>query len=420
MNQGRIVEGVVIDPGHGGSDMGVVGEDINEKDLNLEVSNYIYYRLNQLGIPTFLTRNSDVDLSEEERIRRIVNAFGDRENVIVISNHIGEEGNGANIMYAFRNSNVLANKIMEELSKAGQIVNTPYQRRLPSDTSKDYYFIHRLTSSVQPLIIEYGNMKDPIDLNRIKNDLLTYGEAVVKAISEYAGITYKPPDDKGNIHVVRKGESLYSIARKYNTTVNEILNLNTLSSNILSVGQILLIPRKSGEDFFSNGTKDIVYTVKEGDNIYRIANMFNSSVDDIIKLNNLESNLLSVGQVLRIPSTNVSIPEKPNDTINQIETQGTYIVKPGDSLYTIANRFGIGVDDIVKVNDLKTNLLSLGQRLIIPTSKVLTNYISYTIKEGDNLYEIARRYNTTVDEIKKASGLVTNALNVGQVIKIPR
>jgi len=83
---------VVIDPSHGGSDIGQTGNGIIEKDLVLDISNYIYNRLNELGVPVTIIRTGDETISNEERIDRIINAYGNHENVIVLSNHTNVGG----------------------------------------------------------------------------------------------------------------------------------------------------------------------------------------------------------------------------------------------------------------------------------------------------------------------------------------
>lgn len=83
---------IVIDPGHGGTDPGASGSGIIEKDLNLAISNYMYERFRELGIPVKITRNDDITLSPSERTKAILNAYGDDPNVIVISNHINAGG----------------------------------------------------------------------------------------------------------------------------------------------------------------------------------------------------------------------------------------------------------------------------------------------------------------------------------------
>ena len=83
---------------------------------------------------------------------------------------------------------------------------------------------------------------------------------------------------------------MYSIARKFNTTVDELKRLNNLSSNLLSIGQVLVLPIES--------IGQTTYTVQAGDSLYSIARKFNTTVDNIKALNNLSSNLLNIGQIL--------------------------------------------------------------------------------------------------------------------------
>lgn len=77
---------------HGGNDPGAVGDNLLEKDLNLKAAQYMYKRLQELGIPTTIVRNTDETLDREERISRILNAYGNNSDVILISNHINAGG----------------------------------------------------------------------------------------------------------------------------------------------------------------------------------------------------------------------------------------------------------------------------------------------------------------------------------------
>jgi len=93
MNERKKV-GVVIDAGHGGEDPGAVGNNLKEKDLNLQAAQYMYKRLKELGVPTVIVRDTDETLGRDERVKRILNAFGDDPNVVVVSNHINAGGEG--------------------------------------------------------------------------------------------------------------------------------------------------------------------------------------------------------------------------------------------------------------------------------------------------------------------------------------
>lgn len=95
-----------------------------------------------------------------------------------------------------------------------------------------------------------------------------------------------------------------------------------------------------------------------------------------------------------------------------------YTVQAGDSLWLIAQRFGTTVDAIKSLNGLSSNLINVGQVLKIPSSQSMP-YIEYTVRSGDTLWLLSRRYDTTVDAIKKLNGLASDMLSIGQVLRIP-
>ncbi|MBE6156121.1 MAG: LysM peptidoglycan-binding domain-containing protein [Firmicutes bacterium] len=225
-------------------------------------------------------------------------------------------------------------------------------------------------------------------------------EAVVKAIAEYIGVPYTGEAVGENYYQVKSGDTLWSIARENGVTVSELKNANNLTTNALSIGQLLYIPKMETEIIETE-----VYTVKSGDTLYGIANKYNLSVNELKELNNLISNNLSIGQKLNVSKT-------PADT------ETTYTVVKGDTLYNIANKFGVSVDNLKVANNLSSNTLSLGQVLKIP-SGATNNKLTYTVKKGDTLYSIARTYNTDVNTIKKLNNLSSNSLSIGQTLILP-
>ena len=95
---------IVIDAGHGGSDPGAIGNEIIEKDINLAISQYMYDRFRELGIPVKMVRETDETVDPATRTERILNAFGNKDNVVVISNHINAGGvNGQNVTHVYNN-----------------------------------------------------------------------------------------------------------------------------------------------------------------------------------------------------------------------------------------------------------------------------------------------------------------------------
>lgn len=403
-NEDRAVRKVIIDPGHGGTDAGATGNNLLEKDYNLLISKYMYDRFKQLGVPVAITRDSDTTLSPTDRVNTILNKFGNSSDVILISNHVNSGGGeGAEVIYALRNKDTLAKRILENIGATGQETRKYYQRRLPSDTSKDYYFIHRNTGNLEPLIVEYGFIDNTKDVEFLKENYEELAESVISAVANYIGVPYTPPEGLiTNTYVVQKGDTLYSIANKLGTTVSELKKENNLTSNTLQIGEVLRIPTKEIYEEEEN-----IYIVKKGDSLYSIANKYNTTVDELKRINNLTSNILSIGQVLKLPSDKASNVEKEENTIS-------YTVQKGDSLYSIARKYNTTIDRIKDLNNLTTNLLSIGQVLLIPTDTNLET--TYTVQKGDSLYSIAKKYNTTVNRLKQLNNLTSNLLSIGQIL----
>ena len=205
-----------------------------------------------------------------------------------------------------------------------------------------------------------------------------------------------------NTYIVKKNDNLYDIAKEYNTTVGILKALNNLSSNILQVGQILKLPTSLVEETIPGDY--LIYTIKKGDNLYIIAKNYNISLEELINFNQQGSTLLHIGEQLLIPIN--------NQTNNNIQ----YVIKPGDTLYNIAKRYNTNVDEIKRINNLNTNMLKIGETILIPGT---SNYQTYVIRTNDTLEGIALKYNTTVENIMKANNLLTDDVTVGQIILIP-
>ncbi len=393
---------IVIDAGHGGSDPGTSANGIVEKDLTLKISDYLHRRFDELGIPNEMTRTGDTTLGPSERPKKAQSFYGNSNDVILISNHINAGGgDGAEVIYSLRNSDKLSKMIADEFIKSGQNVRKYYQRRLPSDPSKDYYYILRDTPNNESIIVEYGFADSKgDDPSLLKNNWEDLAEAVVRAVASYAGVSYDAGSTGANTYIVKSGDTLWSIARKFGVSVDEIKSKNNLSSNSLKLNQILLIP--SAEEVPGD-----IYIVQAGDSLWSISNRYGLTVDELKRMNNLISNNLSIGQRLVVKG---NVPSEPMD-------ENTYVVKSGDSLYQIARTFGVSVDELMNYNNLTSNLLSVGQVLRIPNSNGSQKV--YTVKSGDNLYSIARENNTSVSEIMNVNNLSSNLLSIGQKLIIP-
>lgn len=217
-------------------------------------------------------------------------------------------------------------------------------------------------------------------------------------------------------YTVKKGDTLWGISNQYGVNVSDLASLNGVTADTLKVDMVLTIPSNSG----NNPDNMFMYTVKKGDSLWAISKVYGTSVEEIKRINNLTNNNLYIGQVLRIPE----MYTKEEDMV--VPSYINYKVVSGDTLYSIAKKYGISVDTIVSDNALKNNILSVGQNLKIRSNSGLVEECfgedystnKYTVVKGDTLYSIARKFNTTVDSIKSKNNLVNNTLSIGQILSI--
>lgn len=186
-----------------------------------------------------------------------------------------------------------------------------------------------------------------------------FGQKVLAVLDNIS--RWIPPEATYVIHYVRRGETLSTIASRYRTTVAAIARLNRLRSvHLIRPGQRLKIPsrgryisRKPASMRLIKEGEKLIYIVQRGDSLYRIANAFNTSVARIKQMNNLTSNTLKVGQKLVIQQ---GLPEGAQ----------IYIVKKGDTPYKIAQKFGMNLEILLKLNGLsQRSKIYPGQKLYV-------------------------------------------------------
>jgi len=244
-------------------------------------------------------------------------------------------------------------------------------------------------------------------------------------------------------HEVMSGDTLWSLSKEYNTPLKFILDINDVEDkDSLSIGQIIKIPQDNLQaDNYG------IHIVKKGESLWSIAQECNLSINQIIAANNLaNSELISIGQQIEIPSIKNTTPEtnvvtqpvidKKNDNMNNNNslpenTEPTiYTVKAGDSLWNISRKYGVSVAVIADINNLgDKDLLSLGQKIEIPAigggvpnsnQKQEPTIITYTVAKGDNLWSISQRYDVKMSSIISINNLKEiSQLSIGQKLKLP-
>jgi D-gamma-glutamyl-meso-diaminopimelic acid endopeptidase CwlS len=209
------------------------------------------------------------------------------------------------------------------------------------------------------------------------------------------------------VHQVKPGDTLFSLAQKYGISIKEIKDLNGLKSDIIIVGQILQLSESGSKEVGEN--KKLTHEVSSGDTLFSIAMKYGLSVSELKQVNNLKTDLIKVGQVLKVG------------------TKATYYkVMAGDTLFSISEKFNVTVGSIQKENHLTTDTIHIGQQLIIPPSnhdvmekpheKVTKAF--YTVAPGETLWGIAKKFNMSSHKIKKDNHMSTDIVLIGQELKI--
>ncbi len=187
---------------------------------------------------------------------------------------------------------------------------------------------------------------------------------------------------------VRKGDSLWKIAKKHNVSLNAILEENNLTKDsIINVGQLISIPKYRSE--VTESTKPlndgIIHNVIKGESLSKISKRYNTSVKDIKRANNLLNDLIKTGQKLVIPGVySISLAEEtePDVAVETITEDGYYIVNSGDALVNIANRLNVKLEDLVAINNIENpKKLQIGQKLKIPGNKVESSNVVPEVEE---------------------------------------
>ncbi len=235
-------------------------------------------------------------------------------------------------------------------------------------------------------------------------------------------------------HTVKGGDTLGGIAKRHRTSISRVKSLNGLKGDRIRVGQRLKVAVAAAPPP-PKGARVGSYTVAKGDVVGTIAQKFGMSVADLRSMNKLRKDRIYVGQKLRVSAEGdakapkVAAASKPKSAAKKKRSakSRTYVVRSGDALSLIASKHGVSTKDIKRWNNLKSDRIKVGQKLVIkggtsaPTTRTASvKTVAHKVKSGDTLWGIARKHGVSVDRIKATNGLRSASLKPGQVLRIPK
>lgn len=217
----------------------------------------------------------------------------------------------------------------------------------------------------------------------------------------------------GTVYTIRPGDTLFSLARRFNTSIQDIVNANPgIDPNNLQIGQQICIPVAPTPRPCPGG---FLYTIRAGDTFFSIARRFGISVDALIAANpGVDPNRLQIGQQICVPAPAPPPFPCPGGFL--------YTIRAGDTFFSLARRFGTTVDALIAANPgVDPDRLQIGQQICIPVPRPRPcPGRTYTIQPGDTFFSIARRFGTSVEALVAANpGVDPNRLQIGQVICLP-
>lgn len=281
------------------------------------------------------------------------------------------------------------------------------------------------------------------NLTQLDNIAFSGKQPVINNKNDYNYSNSGNADSSNGYYTVQSGDTLSGIALKFSTTSSKLAQLNSISNpNLIYVGQRLLVNQSSNSNSSSSGQSSSTttnteasaasYTVKSGDTLSGIASQYNTTVNQIVSLNQLSNpNLIYVGQVLKLKNSQTTNSSSSSSS-TATTTAGTYTVKAGDTLSAIASRYSTSSSTLALLNSLSNpNLIYVGQVLKVSSNastssstsssanSTVTTAASYTVKAGDTLSAIAAKYGTTYQALASTNSISNpNDIYVGQVIKV--
>ena len=242
-----------------------------------------------------------------------------------------------------------------------------------------------------------SQMRKQLAPERVKEEAGTDGKRANFAMA--SSHAEREDADSAQYYLVQEGDSLWSIAQQYNMEAREIVNQNSLASNVIHPGDRLLV-RVSAEQ----AAPELYHEVRAGDSLWTIARQYNIEAQEIVNQNSLASNVIHPGDKLLVRAA-----------AEQAAAEIYYEVRNGDSLWSIARQYNVSPEEIRQWNNLNDNMIHPGTRLLLRLAAAGEPMVDtyYNVRNGDSLWSIARQYNISPEEIIKWNNLKNSTIHPG-------
>ncbi len=292
-----------------------------------------------------------------------------------------------------------------------------------------YYYKVRKGDTISEIAERYKvSVRELRKWNNLRSNKIIAGKKL-KIYSSERGETLvestTSTDKSVNYYKIKKGDTIGQIAESYNVTVSDLRSWNDLSSNKIIAGKTLKIYSNETAEYEPNKTtittntvsEKTTHTIKQGETIIGIAQLYGVSIDDIKKWNNLSSSKIIAGKTLSIYPNGEIVSAPPKTQTNYIYHK----IKKGETLSQIAEKYKVSIVSIRSLNDISGNKIVAGKTLKISSSESAIEQLKngyHIVIKGESLYSISKKYNTTVQKLKSLNNLSDSKIKIGQKLKV--
>ncbi len=403
---------VAIDPGHGGEDPGSIGPTRKyEKHITLAIAKKVADQLNRTSnIHAVLTRTGDyyVNLNKRSEIAR------KNKSLLLVSIHAdsyttpGPRGASVFVLSTRRANTEIGRWVVKKeeqselLGGGGILLSKNSNDKNVSQTVLDLQFSHSQTEGNKLALKVIQELRQVTRMHTSKPvyaSLAVLKSPDIPSILVETGFISNPQEEKLLVQNYHQNQLASAISK----AVVQYFKDNPPEG-------MIVVNHPSGT----------THKVKSGESLSVIASNYGTTTANLKSWNNLKSSTVYVGQELKVasPSATSSSSSAPA-AISNSDHMTTYVVKNGDYLGKIAEKYSVSVNSIKQQNNMRSNTLKVGQTLKIPVSSKPKS-ITYQVQRGDFLGKIADKYGVSVADIRKANNLRSDSLAVGQKLTIPQ